>query len=71
MGVKLTQRQQQVYDVLTETNGLNASQIARAADITTGWPAETAAKYAIQLSKLGLADRGGTRMHPLWYKARC
>jgi len=62
---KLSMRQQQVFDVLT-----NAFQrpwaIAQAAGITTTSPGETAAKFCIQLVKLGLAEKGGSPMFPEW-----
>lgn len=62
---KLTLRQRQVYDALTN-NFKSGSQIAQDAKIFTYSPAETASKFAIQLTKLGLAEKGGTRSAPRW-----
>jgi len=62
---KLTPRQHQVHEVLTHA-WQTSSQIAMAAKITTSSPSETAAKFAIQLTKLNLAEKGGTRSHPMW-----
>lgn len=64
----MTPRQQQVYVVLTdefEWSGV----IARRDGIHTTSPGETAAKFCIQLVKLGEAEKGGTRMFPKWRKA--
>lgn len=57
---KLTPRQQQVYDVLTE-EWQNPSEIARRARIRTTSPRETAATHCIALVKLGLAERSAVR----------
>ena len=62
---KLTDRQRQVHEVLTH-DWKSASQISQDAGISTYSSAETAAKFAIQLTKLGLAEKGGTRSAPLW-----
>ena len=66
---KLTDRQQQVFDVLDATFK-SAHLIAGEAGIRTYSGAETAAKYAIQLTKLGLAEKGGTRRHPTWRRTQ-
>lgn len=66
--MKLTPREQQVYDALmdyVESPGV----IARRAKIHTISPSETASKYCNSLSKKGLAIRGGTPMHPKWRRA--
>lgn len=63
----LTPRQQQVFNVLTDEFEWPGT-IARRADISTSSPAETASKYCIQLVKLGLAEKGGKPMFPMWRK---
>jgi hypothetical protein len=63
----LTPRQQQVYDVLT-SDFQSSSVIGQKADLRTMSNRETAAKFCIILTKLGLAERGGTRTFPLWRK---
>jgi len=63
--VKLSEREQQVFDVLT-WEPMRAGQIASAAGFKTISPRETAAKYAIQLVAKGLATRHGTRSFPRW-----
>ena len=62
---RLTDRQRQVYDALTH-DWLSALEIADKAQIKTYSGRETAAKFAIQLTKLGLAEKGGTRSQPVW-----
>lgn len=64
----LTPRQEQTLMALTdqfETPDLIASR----AGINTYSPRETAAKYCIQLVKLGLAEEGGAPHYPKWRKA--
>lgn len=61
----LTARQKQVLTVLGNAP-LHAGQIANMANIRTCSPRETASKYADQLVKLGLAQKGGSRVFPTW-----
>jgi hypothetical protein len=63
--IKLTDREKQVYEALRD-HPLCSSQIARAANITTSSPSETAAHFCIKLVKKGLAEKCGTRMFPEW-----
>lgn len=67
--VVLTQRQQQVYDALTDAFS-NGYRIAERAGITTSSPRETAAKFCIQLVDLGLAEKGGSPQFPEWRRAQ-
>lgn len=62
---RLTERQRQVFDVLT-AEWQSAWKIASAAKITTSSPSETASKFADQLVKLDLAEKGGHRSAPTW-----
>lgn len=64
-GIKLTTREQQVYDALTNKPQC-ASQIARAAFVSTSSPSETAASFCIKLVAKGLAEKCGTRRFPSW-----
>lgn len=64
----LTPRQKQVLGALTDEFDW-AGAIARRAGITTTSPSETAAKFCIQLVKLGRAEKGGTPMFPKWRRA--
>lgn len=66
--MKLTDRQRQVLNALTEEFE-HPGRIAGRAQIYTCSPGETAAKYCIQLTKLGLAEKGGKKMFPKWRKA--
>ncbi len=64
----MTPRQQQVlFNLSDEFESPDA--IARKAGIYTTSPRETAAKFCIQLVKLGLAEKGGTPMFPRWRRA--
>lgn len=62
---RLTERQRQVLDVLS-SDWRSAWEIANAAKITTSSPSETASKFADQLVKLALAEKGGQRSAPTW-----
>jgi hypothetical protein len=64
----MTLRQMQVYGGLTHEFDY-AGVIARRAGIYTTSPSETAAKFCIQLVKLGMAEKGGSRMFPKWRRA--
>jgi len=61
----MTPREKQVFDALTEAFE-RPDAIARRAKIYTSSPRETASKYCISLVKRGLAEKGGTPMHPMW-----
>ncbi len=65
LGPRLTERQRQVLDVLS-SDWQSAWEIANAAKITTSSPSETASKFADQLVKLALAEKGGQRSAPTW-----
>ena len=65
---RLTERQQQIFGVLTD-EWKSSGQIAHEAGIRTSSSQETAAKYANQLTKLYLAEKGGTRSQPLWRRS--
>ena len=67
--MKLTPRQKQVYEALPFVDFEHPGIIARKAGVRTISSSETAAKFCIQLVKLGLAEKGGTRMFPLWRRA--
>lgn len=64
----MTPRQKQVYDALTD-EFQPAHTIARLAALTNMHREEAAAKYCIQLTKGGWAERRGTRMFPEWRRA--
>ena len=63
----LTFRQSQILNGLTDEFA-SAGVVARRAGIHTISPSETAAKFCIQLVKLGLAEKGGERQYPMWRK---
>lgn len=63
--MKLTPRQQQIFDALDE-EPRNPYEVANRAKIRTVSPYETASTFCRQLVKLGLAERCGTHMHPAW-----
>lgn len=66
---RLTPRQQTVLDALTDEMS-TPDQIARRARITTVSPRETASNFCRQLVKLGLAEKGGSAMFPVWRRAK-
>lgn len=66
---KLTPREKQVLDVLTETFE-RPWKIADKAGITTMSRGETAAHFCIRLVKKGLAEKGGSPMFPEWRRAQ-
>lgn len=66
--MKLTSRQKQVLDALTNEFE-SGYTIARLAVIATASPKETASRFCIQLVKLGLAEKGGTPMFPKWRRS--
>lgn len=68
MSLKLTARQYQVFNAL-EDKFASSALIANRAGIHTISKSETAAKFCIQLVKLGLAEKGGTRAFPTWRRA--
>lgn len=61
----MTPRQKEVLDALTDEFDWPGS-IARRAGIRTSSPTETVSKFCIQLTKLGLAEKSGSRMFPKW-----
>lgn len=46
--------------------GASSREIADSAGIRTTSPTETAARHLIKLAKLGLSEKVGTRMFPMW-----
>ncbi len=66
-GMKLTQQDRDVLSAL-EMCGREASAgiVAAKAWLRTSSPRETAARHLIKLTKLGLAEKTGTRMFPTW-----
>lgn len=66
MSYKLTPSQARVFAVLTD-EPQRPDSIARAAGFHSRVsPRETAAKFCIQLVKLGLAEKAGTQRFPMW-----
>lgn len=65
---KLTPRERQVFDALMG-DFESAWPIGRRAGLSTYSAGETAAKFCNRLVKLGLAEKGGTRMFPVWRRA--
>ena len=61
----MTPRQNHIYEALTDDFD-HPDVIARRAKITTVSPRETASKFGIQLTKLGKAERGGSKQFPQW-----
>lgn len=64
---KLTARQQQVYDALTN-DWACSYDVAKRAGIRTQSPTETAARHCIALVKMGLVERGTARWFANWRK---
>jgi len=62
---RLTTRQWQIFSVMTP-EWKTALQLAADAGLTTSSPEESASKYANQLVKIHFAEKGGTRMQPVW-----
>ena len=66
-GVKLTPMQRATLERLAmERDFKPAMGIAYKWGIRRSSPTETVAKFLIQLTKLGLAEKGGTRVSPVW-----
>jgi hypothetical protein len=63
--IRLTPREQQVYDALDVVFD-RPDVIARRVGITTRSPRETASKFCIRLVRLGLAERAGQKQFPQW-----
>ena len=64
----LTPKQYQVFAVLTD-QPQTPDRIARACEIGTQAPRESASRYCLQLLDRGLAERVGMPMHPKWKRA--
>ena len=64
---ELTRQDRTILQALGEVGNMgSAHTAARLARIKTYSPAETAARHCIKLTKLGLAEKKGTRMFPSW-----
>jgi hypothetical protein len=66
---RMTPRQTQVLEALS-TRFERPGVIAQRAGIRTSSPTETVSKFCIQLVELGLAEKGGTPMFPMWRRAQ-
>lgn len=66
--MKLTEQDQYVLLCLDmyKPNSVSARRIAHNSRIRTSSPSETAARHLIKLTKLGLAEKTGTRVFPEW-----
>lgn len=64
----LTRGQRQVYEALSDVFE-RPETIAIRAGIATSSPRETASTFCRQLVNIGLAEKGGTPMSPMWRRA--
>lgn len=64
--MKLTDWQKRVLETLERYGCQQPGMVAARAFIRTSSPRETAARHCINLVKLGLAEKKGTRMYPEW-----
>lgn len=62
---RLTQPQQRILTILT-SEWKTAAQIASDVGMTAAWAPAAAAKYANQLVRLDLAEKGGSHRQPVW-----
>jgi hypothetical protein len=65
----LTRPQQRVFDALS-TEFERPIRIAERAGIRTQSTTEAVSKYLNQLTKMGLAEKGGRRDIPTWRRAK-
>jgi hypothetical protein len=64
--IKLTPGRLRVLSAIKDGAARSANRVAIEAKVGTQSPAETAARYLIALTKMGLTSKEGTRMFPKW-----
>lgn len=66
--MKLTKQDREVLTSLDMygSDSVSPRRVAAKSGIRTSSPGETAARHLIKLTKLGLADKTGSRMFPEW-----
>lgn len=64
--MKLTEQDLFVLEALSICTPATSGVVATEARIRTSSPSETAARHLIKLTKMGMADKQGTRSFPHW-----